>query len=306
MPATTQFASMPAKVGVPSLAPVKKQRRRRSAAAGAADDCHACRARKVKCDRQRPYCQQCLDMGKDCSGYKQALTWGQGIASRGHLRGLSSPAAPRTAVKAEDRRTRPRRPLSSSPMIPSSRSSPNVNVEGTTPSLQLDAAAEDTLSPQMISPSCLMPMHTPDWQLPSPPITENFGHMQTLGKSYEVHDPFLFVQRPMTGLQVPQAPRLGTVSEYSGSLSSASGVSEMDWPSPSEYPQTPDPAASTSARIQSALRPYLCTELSSTRIANGAGAHLVPRFPVIVDIEWKLRGWSWGCINEFSCHQRHG
>jgi hypothetical protein len=36
---------------------------------------------------------QCLDQGKDCSGYKTTLTWGVGVASRGKLRGLSLPIA---------------------------------------------------------------------------------------------------------------------------------------------------------------------------------------------------------------------
>ena len=68
-----------------------KKRRRRAPATGAADDCFTCQERQFKCDRRRPYCTQCLDMGKDCSGYKTALTWGVGVASRGKLRGLSLP-----------------------------------------------------------------------------------------------------------------------------------------------------------------------------------------------------------------------
>jgi hypothetical protein len=234
---------MPVKVGVPSLGLPKKQRRRRSAASGAADDCHSCRARNAKCDRQRPYCQQCLDMGNDCSGYKQALTWGQGIASRGHLRGLSSPAAQRSG-KAESR-PRPRSQLSSSPKIPISVSSPvqkpEMDIKRTTSSLQLEQKSEEMLSPSMISPSCIMPLHTPDWQLPSPSISENFSHVQKLGQSYEINEPYLFLQSPMQGLQVPRDPRLGSISEYSGSISSGSGISDMDWPSPSDYPHTPDP-----------------------------------------------------------------
>jgi hypothetical protein len=47
----------------------------------------------VKCDRKRPYCTQCIDIGKECSGYKTALTWDVGVASRGKLRGLSCPVA---------------------------------------------------------------------------------------------------------------------------------------------------------------------------------------------------------------------
>lgn len=70
-----------------------RKRRRRAPAGGAADDCFTCAKRGVKCDRKRPYCSQCLEIGNDCSGYKTQLTWGVGVASRGKLRGLSLPVA---------------------------------------------------------------------------------------------------------------------------------------------------------------------------------------------------------------------
>lgn len=70
-----------------------RKRRRRAPTSGAADDCFACQDRHRKCDRKRPYCTQCLEYGKDCSGYKTALTWNIGVASRGKLRGLSLPIA---------------------------------------------------------------------------------------------------------------------------------------------------------------------------------------------------------------------
>lgn len=70
-----------------------RKRRRRAPTSGAADDCFACQNRQRKCDRKRPYCTQCLEYGKDCSGYKTALTWNIGVASRGKLRGLSLPIA---------------------------------------------------------------------------------------------------------------------------------------------------------------------------------------------------------------------
>ncbi|KXX78457.1 Heme-responsive zinc finger transcription factor HAP1 [Madurella mycetomatis] len=70
-----------------------RKRRRRAPAGGAADDCFTCAKRSVKCDRRRPYCSQCLEIGNECSGYKTQLTWGVGVASRGKLRGLSLPIA---------------------------------------------------------------------------------------------------------------------------------------------------------------------------------------------------------------------
>jgi hypothetical protein len=89
---------MTAPINSPSAAAAKdaasaRKRRRRAPAGGAADDCFTCAKRNVKCDRRRPYCSQCLEIGNDCSGYKTQLTWGVGVASRGKLRGLSLPIA---------------------------------------------------------------------------------------------------------------------------------------------------------------------------------------------------------------------
>ena len=84
----------------PSNSPRK---RRRKPAGGASDDCFACQERQKPCDRRRPYCTPCLDMGKDCSGYKTTLTWGVGVASRGKLRGLSLPiASSKRAASGDD------------------------------------------------------------------------------------------------------------------------------------------------------------------------------------------------------------
>ncbi|EGP91506.1 uncharacterized protein MYCGRDRAFT_107474 [Zymoseptoria tritici IPO323] len=86
-----------------------RKRRRRTAASGATDDCFSCRRRCVPCDRKRPYCSQCIQIGKECSGYKTTLTWGVGVASRGKLRGLSCPIAGKNAESGEssdEQRTR--------------------------------------------------------------------------------------------------------------------------------------------------------------------------------------------------------
>ncbi|KAJ5432974.1 uncharacterized protein N7458_012130 [Penicillium daleae] len=74
----------------PSAAPIRK-RRKRTVVSGAPDDCFACAKRGARCDRRRPYCSQCLEMGRECSGYKTTLTWGVGVASRGKLRGQKLP-----------------------------------------------------------------------------------------------------------------------------------------------------------------------------------------------------------------------
>lgn len=117
-----------------------RKRRRRAPAGGAADDCFTCRRRQIKCDRRRPYCTQCLDQGKDCSGYKTQLTWGVGVASRGKLRGLSLPIVRKpstptattttaTATATTPRRATPRA-RASCPSIPESMVTSNaVKVE---------------------------------------------------------------------------------------------------------------------------------------------------------------------------------
>ena len=71
-------------------APTRK-RRKRTVVSGAPDDCFTCSKRGARCDRRRPYCSQCLEMGRECSGYKTSLTWGVGVASRGKLRGQKLP-----------------------------------------------------------------------------------------------------------------------------------------------------------------------------------------------------------------------
>ena len=88
-------APLPAASVAGSVVP-SRERRRRAPATGAADDCFACRKRDIKCDRLRPYCSQCLEQDKDCSGYKTQLTWGVGVASRGKLRGQALPIPQKT------------------------------------------------------------------------------------------------------------------------------------------------------------------------------------------------------------------
>ncbi|KFA55102.1 hypothetical protein S40293_03548 [Stachybotrys chartarum IBT 40293] len=91
-----------------------RKRRRRAPAGGAADDCFTCSKRNVKCDRRRPYCSQCLEIGNECSGYKTQLTWGVGVASRGKLRGLSLPVVKAPPVTREPKKQATARPRASS------------------------------------------------------------------------------------------------------------------------------------------------------------------------------------------------
>ncbi|PBP17613.1 Zn2/Cys6 DNA-binding protein [Diplocarpon rosae] len=86
----------------------QRKRRRRAPASGALDDCFACTKRGIKCDRRRPYCSPCLEVGNECSGYKTQLTWGVGVASRGKLRGLSLPVARSAPAPRSPPTNRPR------------------------------------------------------------------------------------------------------------------------------------------------------------------------------------------------------
>ncbi|KAI1976517.1 hypothetical protein LOZ53_001755 [Ophidiomyces ophidiicola] len=53
--------------------------------------CWTCRARKKKCDETHPECLQCRNKGLKCEGYEARLKWGNGIASRGYLKGMNCP-----------------------------------------------------------------------------------------------------------------------------------------------------------------------------------------------------------------------
>lgn len=97
-----------------------RKRRRRAPAGGASDDCFSCSKKNIKCDRRRPYCSQCLEVGSECSGYKTQLTWGVGVASRGKLRGLSLPIAKAPPVTREPKKHAGSRSRSSSAAVPQS------------------------------------------------------------------------------------------------------------------------------------------------------------------------------------------
>lgn len=93
----------PAAAVAPPTSDTTKKRRRRAPATGAAEDCFTCRGAGTKCDRRRPYCGPCLDLGQICTGYRTQLTWGVGVASRGKLRGMTLPI---TNAQLEERKAK--------------------------------------------------------------------------------------------------------------------------------------------------------------------------------------------------------
>ena len=98
----TQTASPAKHMSSDAVVSTPRKRRRRAPAAGPSEDCFACLKRGKQCDRRRPYCSQCLDLGKACSGYRTTLTWGVGVASRGKLRGQSLPVASQRSTIQRD------------------------------------------------------------------------------------------------------------------------------------------------------------------------------------------------------------
>ncbi|KAF5585037.1 hypothetical protein FPCIR_8470 [Fusarium pseudocircinatum] len=53
--------------------------------------CLTCSKRRIICDLGQPSCQKCLGRGFTCPGYAPRLRWVQGVALRGHLRGVQFP-----------------------------------------------------------------------------------------------------------------------------------------------------------------------------------------------------------------------
>ena len=219
-----------------------RKRRRRAPATGAADDCFTCRKRHVKCDRRRPYCSQCLDQGKDCSGYKTQLTWGVGVASRGKLRGQSLPIAKKTTVypKILDRRPR----CSSTSTADSLEASPKL---GPYSAEDLAPGPHDTSSPLTAIPSGeglgLFHGSAPYGALVLPPQ----AFSPPLPSDYAVVDQTLYTYAEQPPRLLPIHTPLGSLMEELGRSSPASstaGFCESAVASPINFPPTPKEASS--------------------------------------------------------------
>ncbi|KAL1971318.1 hypothetical protein VTN77DRAFT_270 [Rasamsonia byssochlamydoides] len=133
MPSTRPGESAPAPPPDPASTTAPRKRRKRTAGSGAAEDCFTCASRGTKCDRRRPYCTQCLDLGKDCSGYKTTLTWGVGVASRGKLRGLSLPISGGQAVAPQKPRKQSNAGNEAKSQRPRSRQGASASAETVSP-----------------------------------------------------------------------------------------------------------------------------------------------------------------------------
>jgi len=98
-----QQPTIPAAPAVVNPVSAPRKRRRQAPTTGAAEDCFTCRAKGTKCDRRRPYCGPCLDIGYECKGYRTQLTWGVGVASRGKLRGMTLPVSIESNISVAER-----------------------------------------------------------------------------------------------------------------------------------------------------------------------------------------------------------
>lgn len=231
-----------------------RKRRRRAPATGASEDCFACKKRQVKCDRRRPYCGQCVEMGKECSGYKTTLTWGVGVASRGKLRGMSLPvpkSPTQTSTANRDSKTQTSNASTSASSAQQQNTAARVEPRRSV-DFGLHSPTSPT-SPQMYSAPQEYLHLGPTSPIPIPSPTTPMG-LQVPGygehvDAYHPHSsklrrPHLHrgpLQRLHTSLAVP-------FEETGLSASTGSMISDTDYPSPTEYPHTPDdfPFADTS------------------------------------------------------------
>ncbi|KAB8077730.1 fungal-specific transcription factor domain-containing protein, partial [Aspergillus leporis] len=193
-----------------------RKRRKRTVVSGAAEDCFTCARQGFPCDRRRPYCSQCLDNGRECSGYKTKLTWGVGVASRGKLRGLSLPV-----TGSQPATTPPTAPCPESSRRQSEYESPSISPSPLKSTSSLAALTSATASPlppdqQHSSPASEV-QRTTTWitgMLNSQERPTNFhipkhNRMWIQNDSHETR-PLKSEQNPVLPLSFQERPKLST------------------------------------------------------------------------------------------------
>lgn len=223
----------------PATGPPRK-RRRRTAAGGATDDCFTCRKRSVKCDRKRPYCTQCIEIGKECSGYKTTLTWGVGVASRGKLRGMTCPvssgADDNTASAVVDVGARKRRKSSVSV---AKKDSPDGNAPTDAAAAMSSSNALPISAPTPLTSQSLptLPIPVPQRQ-PSPWQIPGFQEQLQSRRGQHERDGSLNLP-PLQRIQTTQNSQYGSIGVPGSAMSSIGSYAETEYHSPLEYPHTP-------------------------------------------------------------------
>ncbi|KAI7305701.1 hypothetical protein KC315_g14553, partial [Hortaea werneckii] len=257
-----------------------RKRRRRTAAGGATDDCFTCSKRAVKCDRKRPYCTQCIDIGKECSGYKTTLTRGVGVASRGKLRGMSYPVASKQDggnASPPDKENETRRRKTSVSQMKHENAPANL-LEQQVPFITLPPIPHNH-GPAQPSPSHPIPIPTPRGRDPWQSHNVD-GPLQPRRDSTR-HDPF----------QLPPLQHIQTsfdnnydFGSYPHTAMSIGSYAETEYYSPPEYPRTPG-----SMSFHEPITPNVYSERlnydahmtgSSYPPASGQGGEHLPSFGI--------------------------
>ncbi|KAJ5584767.1 uncharacterized protein N7459_004567 [Penicillium hispanicum] len=214
-------------------APIRK-RRKRTVVSGAPDDCFTCSKRGARCDRRRPYCSQCLELGRECSGYKTTLTWGVGVASRGKLRGQKLPVmesgTESTEKAPEVKSSASARTQSSAPRVPSNPPAP---------------APPNGMGFSSIDPGA---MHTVESDLRHPSAMSNMPDFSTnMAWSMDMPDPHSWSTAPAASLQISGLPlpsRPMVANRMSPSVGSEASMQYQPVPSPeTNFPMPSWPVA---------------------------------------------------------------
>lgn len=216
----------------PKTIPAK--RRRRTTTTGAADDCFACRDGNTPCDRRRPYCSQCIQIGKTCSGYKTTLTWGVGVASRGKLRGLSLPVAKQQKTNTSN--TSRKKELHRAQVSSSKNHQAPPISSPTRPNSFNFVPVDPTLQPQRSDSS-----HQPQYHWPSQPVSldpSNYRENSSLEKRHN-RGPSLqpiSVPPPMVSYTLSPTPMTANPLPYTSFEPFVSSPHTPGYDSPSEMP----------------------------------------------------------------------
>lgn len=231
-----------------------RKRRRRAPATGASEDCFACRKRQIKCDRRRPYCGQCIEIGKECSGYRTTLTWGVGVASRGKLRGMSLPVAKsptqNTTSTSQDTKSQASNAstaaASAAAAAAAQQGPTKFEARGSIGSVDFNVhSPRSPTSPMYSAPQdyqyfgATSPIPIPSPSTPMGNAIPGYGeHVDPFhpysSKLRRPHLPRGPLQRLHTSLAVPYDD-----NGLSASSASLGTYSDSDFPSPGEFPHTP-------------------------------------------------------------------
>lgn len=260
-------------------AAVPKKRRRRAPATGATEDCFTCRKRQVECDRKRPYCTQCVDLGRECSGYKTVLTWGVGVASRGKLRGLSLPivnSSPKPSGVAK--RSSTSSETKASECVASGSNASNTRLAASGTKIKAEDATPTTLATSstgtsmpyayigisVASPTAIQYSTTPPlgWSA-SASNNHADGYSTTIGRRPRGSSH----PRPLQKIYTFQAPS-NDESVLSASTAPWSAYSDTIFPSPVGFTHSSDGVSFTDPFADSLSTPSLCHQNSTGSIED--------------------------------------